>query len=127
MAALGKSFITCELQLAGPEYDRLQGFSSLPPAVAEQLFNCEPTDKDIRVLQALSPDMSAGKKASVTVDNSLSPTHTLLQVQCFDQKGLVYDIMRTSKDCDIQVLSHEFLSYCSTLAGYDCFIEHAEA
>ncbi|GMP89270.1 hypothetical protein CsSME_00040918 [Camellia sinensis var. sinensis] len=43
------------------------------------------------------------KNASVTADNSLSPAHTLLQIQCIDHKGLLYDIMRTLKDCNIQI------------------------
>lgn len=101
-AVLGESCISCELQLAGPEYECHQGVSSLSPAVAEELFRCELLDREIRS-QALSPDMAILKKASVTVDNSLSPAHTLLQIHCADHKGLLYDIMRTLKDCNIQV------------------------
>jgi len=37
------------------------------------------------------------------MDNSLSPVHTLIQIQCVDHKGLLYDIMRTLKDCSIQI------------------------
>lgn len=119
MAVLGKNFITSELQLAGPEYKQLEGLSSLPPAVAEELFSCKLSNRDIGVLQAVCPDMSTAEKASITVDNSMSPLHTLLQVQCVDQKGLVYDIMRTSKDFDIQVryLVLSFLACCSTLVS----------
>ena len=101
-AVLGDSCITCELQLAGPEYERHQGFTSLSPAVAKELFTCELSDKEIHS-QALSPDMTKLKKANVTVDNSLCPAHTLLQVHCADHKGLLYDVMRTLKDCNIQV------------------------
>ncbi len=118
MAVLGKNSITCEIQLAGPEYERLRGVSNLPPAVAEELFSCEPSDKDTSALQARSPSMKTVNKATITVDNLLSPVHTLLQIQCLDQKGLIYDVMRTLKDCDIQVLSHEFLACCLTLVGY---------
>ena len=42
---------------------------------------------------------------SVTMANSLSPAHTLIQMQCGHHKGLLYDILRTLKDCNIQVLS----------------------
>ena len=106
-AVLGESCISCELQLAGPEYECLQGISSPSPEVAKELFGYELSDKEIRS-QALSPDMSKLKKASVTVDNSLSPGHTLLQIHCADHKGLLYDIMRTLKDCNIQVWIYIF-------------------
>ncbi|KAM6597100.1 hypothetical protein CsatA_007624 [Cannabis sativa] len=100
---LGESCITCELQLAGPEYERHQGISSLSPVVAEEPFRCELSDREIHS-QALSPDMTKLKNANVTVDNSLSPAHTLLQIHCAEHKGLLYDIMRTSKDCSYRDL-----------------------
>ncbi|GMY08590.1 ACT domain-containing protein ACR9 [Fagus crenata] len=126
MAVLGKNSITCEIQLAGPEYERLRGVSNLPPAVAEELFSCEPSDKDTSVLQARSPSMKTVNKATITVDNLLSPVHTLLQIQCLDQKGLVYDVMRTLKDCDIQIVYGRF---CSSVKGYrnmDLFVQQTD-
>jgi len=107
MDALGERCISSELQLAGPEYGHLQGFSSLPPAFAEELFSSELLDK--LSLHPLSQDMTTLKTPTVTVDNSLSPVHTLLQIQCVDQKGLCYDIMRISKDSDIKVFCPELL------------------
>jgi hypothetical protein len=101
-AVFGESCISCELQLAGPEYECHQGISSLSPVVAEELFRCELPDEEI-CSQALSPDMTKLMKASVTIDNSLSPVHTLLQIHCADHKGLLYDILRPLKDCNIQV------------------------
>ena len=108
-AVLGESCIRCELQLAGPECDCHQGVSSLSPVVAEELFRFELSDKETR-LQALSPDMTKLKKANVVVDNSLSPAHTLLQIHCVDHKGLLYDIMRTLKDCNMKVWISIFLN-----------------
>jgi predicted amino acid-binding ACT domain protein len=98
---LGEDCISCELQLAGPEYESLQGFSALSQAVAEELFNCQvsPSNKESRS----ASDTKSKKGATITVDNVMSPAHTLLQIQCLDQKGLVYDILRTSKDCSIQI------------------------
>jgi hypothetical protein len=107
--ALGERCISSELQLSGPEYGHLQGFSSLPPAYSEELFGPELLDKVS--LHPLSQDMTTLKKPTVTVDNALSPVHTLLQIQCVDQKGLCYDIMRISKDSDIKVLSPTKLSF----------------
>lgn len=98
-----ESCISCELQLAGPEYESLQTFSSLPLAVAEELFSSELSEKEAG-MQALGTNKTTLKKATVKVDNLLSPAHTLLQIQCIDQKCLFYDILRTSKDFDIKVL-----------------------
>ena len=111
-AVLGESCIGCEFQLAD---DFQQGFSSLPPAVAEELFRPEISEGE-GGSQSLSPDMTKLKKVNVVVDNSLSPSQTLLQIHCVDQKGLLYDILRTLKDCSIQVP----VSYKS-LYGILCF------
>ncbi|CAN1329339.1 ACT domain-containing protein ACR9 [Linum perenne] len=110
-AVLGESCISCELDLAGTEYECLQGRASLCPAIADELFHCEITERETRS-QALSPDLIDLKKANVTVDNSLSPVHTLLQIHCLNHKGLLYDVMRTLKDCNIQVIPR-FLVYIS--------------
>lgn len=100
---LGESCISCKLQLAGPQYDSLQCVSSLSPRVAEELFRFTLSDNE-SCSQDLSPDIKELKKASVKTDNSLSPVHTLLQINCVDHMGLLYDIMRTLKDRNIQVL-----------------------
>ncbi|KAJ0046181.1 hypothetical protein Pint_06256 [Pistacia integerrima] len=105
MTVLGEYSISCELQLAGPEYESLQGFSSLPPAIAGELFYQLPDKEDCS--QALSMQTMTVNMATITVDNHLSPAHTLLQIKCADQKGLFYDILRTSKDLNIRVFSHE--------------------
>lgn len=101
-AVLQDSCISCELQLAGPEYEYNQGISSLSPVLADELFQCELSDNEVRS-QALSPDMKKLKNTNVTVDNLLSPSHTLLQIRCADHKGLLYDIMRTLKDMNLKV------------------------
>ncbi|KAF4358672.1 hypothetical protein F8388_005612 [Cannabis sativa] len=119
---LGESCITCELQLAGPEYERHQGISSLSPVVAEEPFRCELSDREIHS-QALSPDMTKLKNANVTVDNSLSPAHTLLQIHCADHKGLLYDIMRTLKDCSIQITYGRLSPSTKGYRDLDLFIQ----
>ena len=98
-AVLGESCISCEFQSAD---DFQQGFCSLPPAVADELFCPEMSEGEVGS-QSLSPDMTKLKKVNVVIDNSLSPSQTLLQIHCVDQKGLLYDILRTLKDCSIQV------------------------
>ncbi|KAE8680473.1 ACT domain-containing protein ACR9 [Hibiscus syriacus] len=107
-AVLGESCVSCELKLAGPEYEYHHAISSLSPSVAEELFRFELSDKE-SLLQALSSDMTRLKKANVVVDNSLSPAHTLLQISCVEHKGLFYDILRTLKDRNIKLMvcSHQ--------------------
>ncbi|XAR60556.1 [Protein-PII] uridylyltransferase [Bertholletia excelsa] len=124
-SVLGKTCISCELKLAGPQYDHHQS-SSLSPAISEELFRCELSDKKTSP-EALSPDMSKLKKASVTVDNSLSPGHTLLQIQCIDHKGLLYDIMRTLKDCNLQIAYGRFSSVAKGNRDLDLFIQQRDS
>lgn len=112
-AVLGDSCLSCELQLAGPEYEGFQqGFSCLPPSVAEELFSSNLSD-DESFLQALTPELTQLKKTKVSFDNSLSPAHTLLKIHCVDQKSLLYDITRTLKDFNIKVGSSCFILYSS--------------
>uniref|UniRef100_A0A6N2KMA1 ACT domain-containing protein ACR n=1 Tax=Salix viminalis TaxID=40686 RepID=A0A6N2KMA1_SALVM len=55
----------------------------------------------------------------LNMDNSLSPGHTLVQIVCQDHKGLLYDIMRTLKDYNIQISYGRF----STNRGRACDID----
>ncbi|EEF33924.1 ACT domain-containing protein ACR9 [Ricinus communis] len=116
--------ISCELQLAGPEYESLQAFSSLPLPIAEELFSCEQLEEKT-CSQALCTDTIADK-ATVTVDNNMSPAHTLLQLKCIDQKGLFYDILRTSKDCNIRVAYGRFSSSLKGYRNMDLFIQQTD-
>lgn len=107
---LGECCLSCELQIAGPEYDIQDGRSCISEEVAEELLSSKRLAKDDR-----SQTISGDEEASITVDNLLSPTHTLLQIQCLDQKGLIYDILKISKDCDIRVQPFYFFItfYCT--------------
>jgi hypothetical protein len=96
---LGPS-VTCEI-LSAEGFQ--QGFSSLPPTISEELFRLELDDCESS-LGTLSAEVKKVQKASIKFDNSLSPAHTLLQIICVDQKGLIYDMLRTLKDCNIKVL-----------------------
>ncbi|XP_043816934.1 ACT domain-containing protein ACR9 isoform X2 [Manihot esculenta] len=123
VSAFKEYCISCELQLAGPEYESLQAFSSLPQAIAAELFSCEPSEGK-SCTQAFCTDRAKAEKASVTMDNQLSPAHTVLQIQCIDQKGLLYDILRTSKDCNIQIAYGRFASNVKGCRNMDLFIQH---
>ncbi|XP_074350790.1 ACT domain-containing protein ACR9 [Apium graveolens] len=122
---IGEDCISCELELAGPEYESQLGLSSLSKAVCEELFCCELSDREA-CSQALSADITKVKKATITVDNHLSPAHTLLQIQCVDQKGLIYDILRTAKDCNIQVAYGRVPSSVKGYRTLDLFIQKSD-
>ncbi|KAL0436810.1 UNVERIFIED_CONTAM: ACT domain-containing protein ACR9 [Sesamum radiatum] len=120
---LGESCISCELQLAGPHCENLQGTSSLSSVAAEELFRFTLSEKEPRS-QALSQDITELKRASVKTDNSLSPAHTLLQINCVDHKGFLYDIMRTLKDCNIKIAYGRFSPVNKGRRELDLFIQH---
>ncbi|XP_051143480.1 ACT domain-containing protein ACR9 [Andrographis paniculata] len=122
---LGDSCISCELKLAGPQYDKLQSISSLSQHDAEEIFSFTLSEKELRS-QALSPDITELKRATVKTDNSLSPSHTLLQINCVDHKGFLYDIMRTLKDCNIKILYGRFSPVIKGRRELDLFIQNQD-
>ncbi|KAM7271236.1 hypothetical protein ACFE04_030450 [Oxalis oulophora] len=114
--AFKESCISCEIQLAGPQFQN--SFSSLPEAVADELFSTELSDNE-------SLDKASMKKTNITVDNQLSPAHSLFQIECVDQKGLFYDILRTSKDCNIQITYGRSSTSVKGFRHVDLFIQQA--
>ncbi|KAL6864663.1 hypothetical protein ACP4OV_015814 [Aristida adscensionis] len=115
IATLGPS-ISCEIL---PAEGFQQGFSSLPPKIAEELFRVELADSEI-YSSSLSAELKKMQTATINFDNSLSPSHTLLQIICANQKGLIYDILRTLKDCNIQVFYGRFRSDKKGSANKGC-------
>ncbi|KAJ6432916.1 hypothetical protein OIU84_020035 [Salix udensis] len=96
-----------------------QGSSFLPPAFTEDMFNLELPNKHRSGFLAPSP-------VSVTVDNTLSPSHTLVQILCNDHKGLIYDIMRTLKDYHIQISYGRFFANRKGNCEVDLFLMQAD-
>lgn len=89
--------ISCDIEKVGPEVAACsQSPTLLPPGITEDMFELEMHDQQQR--GSVPPD-----NVSIMLDNSLSPAHTLVQIVCQDHKGLLYDIMRTLKDYNIQV------------------------
>ncbi|XP_052156699.1 ACT domain-containing protein ACR9 isoform X1 [Oryza glaberrima] len=121
IATLGPS-ISCEILLAEGFQ---QGFSSLPPTISEELFRLELADGD-NCSRSICAEMKRMQKATINFDNTLSPAHTLLQINCADQKGLLYDILRTMKDCSIQVTYGRFWSDKKGFREVDLFIKQAD-
>jgi UTP:GlnB (protein PII) uridylyltransferase len=100
-SVLGDSVTSCEIDSATEDMSScLQASALLSPLVLQQMF-------DIDLIEEQLSHSRSNTSMSVTMDNSLSPVHTLIQIQCVDHKGLLYDIMRTLKDCSIQVTTVE--------------------
>ncbi|KAJ6717610.1 ACT DOMAIN-CONTAINING PROTEIN ACR10-LIKE [Salix purpurea] len=117
---LGKALISCEIELAGAKVTACsQGSSFLPPAFTEDMFNLELPNKHRGGFLAPNP-------VSVTVDNTLSPSHTLIQILCNDHKGLIYDIMRTLKDYHIQISYGRFFANRKGNCEVDLFLMQAD-
>ena len=96
-AVLGDALINCEIDVAGAEVTACsQGSPYLPSEICEEMFSLELPDNNFN-------GFLTSNSISVTMDNKLSPSHTLVQILCQDHKGLIYDIMRTLKDYNIQV------------------------
>ncbi|KAF5766951.1 putative ACT domain-containing protein ACR1-12 [Helianthus annuus] len=119
---LGECCISCELQLAGPEFKYQQGFSSISEEVADELFSCELSAKE-DCSQTINKAVSGDKKAVINVDNLMSPAHTLLQIQCLDQKALIYDILKISKDCNIRIAYGRISTSVKGYRSLDLFIQ----
>jgi hypothetical protein len=104
---LGDTCSRCDLNQAGPECGGL-GCAPLPLQVANDLFTevsiplvTEKDDGEGGDLTCLD-----GAHTVVTLDNSISPVHSLLQVTRKNRKGLLYDCLRTLKDMKLQVGFH---------------------
>ena len=99
---LGDAISSCEIEMVGPEIAACsQGSSFLPPAITEDKFNSYLDEQQSGSLPS--------NGVSINMDNSLSPGHTLVQIVCQDHKGLLYDIMRTLKEFNMQVTYFESL------------------
>ena len=95
---LGDSMLNCEIERVGSEITACsQASSFLPSAITEDTFVLEMPNQ-------LPSGSLTSSSVSINFDNSLSPAHTLVQIICHDHKGLLYDIMRTLKDYNIQVM-----------------------
>lgn len=106
-AVLGDSCTNVDIRSAGYKHDGVLAISSRSLTAAGELFQTELSKQEDHS-HALSPDVKKLKRASVMIDNSLSPAHSLLQINCVDHKGFLYDIMRVLKDFDIQIAYGRF-------------------
>ncbi|KAI8563269.1 hypothetical protein RHMOL_Rhmol03G0099700 [Rhododendron molle] len=115
---LGDAMLSCEIEMVGPEITACsQRPSFLPPAITDDKLN-----SDIDERQRGSPPSSV----TIDMDNSLSPSHTLVQIVCQDHKGLLYDLMRILKDYNIQISYGRFTTKQTRKCELDLFIMQAD-
>ncbi|KAJ9548292.1 hypothetical protein OSB04_020835 [Centaurea solstitialis] len=124
-AVLGESCTNVDIRSAGYKHEGLLAISSLSLTAAGELFQTELSQKEEHS-HALSPDVKKLKRANVLIDNSLSPAHSLLQINCVDHKGFLYDIMRVLKDFDIQIAYGRFSPVNKGHRDLDLFIRQRD-
>ncbi|KAK4799740.1 hypothetical protein SAY86_025105 [Trapa natans] len=119
-SAIGDAMISCEIERVGSEVAACsQAASFLPSAITDYVFQREIPAK-------LLDGLITTEDISVKMDNLLSPSHTLVQIICQDHKGLLYDIMRTMKDFNIQISYGRFLLRQRKSCELDFFIMQAD-
>ncbi|PON49033.1 ACT domain containing protein [Parasponia andersonii] len=116
---LGDAMISCEIEKVGPGITACSQASFLPSAITEDTFVLEMPNQ-------LPSGSLTSSNVSIIFDNSLSPAHTLVQIICQDHKGLLYDIMRTFKDYNIQISYGRFTIKQRRHCEIDLFIVQAD-
>ncbi|XP_010505230.1 PREDICTED: ACT domain-containing protein ACR10 isoform X1 [Camelina sativa] len=115
--AIGDSLISYDIELVGSEITARSQASS---SVAETLFSSDVSGEQP------SGGLHTSSNVSISVDNSLSPAHTLIHITCQDHKGLLYDIMRTFKDFNIQISYGRFTIKRGRNCEIDLFIVQSD-
>ncbi|KAJ7976904.1 ACT domain-containing protein [Quillaja saponaria] len=119
-AVLEDTLVSFEIEMVGPEIAACMLASSfLPSAITEDMFDLELSDE-------LPSGILTSESVSISMDNLLSPAHTLVQLVCQNHKGLLYDIMRTLKDYNIQISYGRFSTKPRRNCEIDLFIMQAD-
>ncbi|KAJ3693060.1 hypothetical protein LUZ60_012155 [Juncus effusus] len=127
-SVLGDSITSCDISLADHQMSALLSPSSSPlpsPIKLDMLDNNCDSSLPRNCNIARNSLLRNGKGEwglRVEADNELSPGHTLIQIQCGDHKGLLYDIMRTLKDCSIQLSYGRFYTSQNGSCEIDLFV-----
>lgn len=100
---LGDLCSFCEINPAGPECGGLTCFP-LPASMTKEIFYDDPaTFEQDHSRNEKDHSRTEANRVVVTIDNSTSPVHSLLQLSCKSRKGLLYDCLRTVKDFNLKV------------------------
>ncbi|KAK6943879.1 hypothetical protein RJ641_024981, partial [Dillenia turbinata] len=118
-AMVGEAMISCEIEMVGPEVTACSQVSFLPAEITEEVFDADTPYEQLN-------GSFTSNRVSIAMDNSLSPAHTLIQMVCQDHKGLVYDILRTLKDYNIQLSFGRFTEKKRGTCEVDLFIVQSD-
>lgn len=113
------ALLSCEIVLASLDVTASQGSLFLPSDIMDNIFSLELSNEH----HSGSLDSSG---VSIVIENSLSRGHTLLQILCQDHKGLMYDIMRTLKDYNIQTSYGRFFEKSNGNCELDLFVVQSD-
>jgi len=101
----GDAYSFYQISSAGSEDGVLDCFP-LPTSVTEEIFwDYPPTfEQDgTRSEKGYIKNRNLSNRVVVTIDNSTSPAHSLLQISCKSRKGLLYDCLRIVKNLNLKV------------------------
>ncbi|XP_024391113.1 ACT domain-containing protein ACR9 isoform X2 [Physcomitrium patens] len=102
---LGEPCSLCEISLAGSECGGLTCFP-LPATITKDIFYEDPATFEkgnTKSEKINSRSEHHANEVVVTVENSTSPVHSLVQLTCKSRKSLLYDCLRTVKDFSLKV------------------------
>lgn len=87
--------------------------SNLPQLIAQALAGSLPLARELpkRRMVARTPDVAV--RPAVMIDNDMSATASVIEVNARDRIGLLYDILRTLDDAQLQVISAHVATYGS--------------
>ncbi|KAG4215987.1 hypothetical protein ERO13_A01G213000v2 [Gossypium hirsutum] len=131
-------FVTDTRELLHTKMRQKETYEALVDVMQAAIISCniEKVGPEVTACSQASPFLSSAitndvvlctsNNVSVTMDNSFSPAHTLVQIVCQDHKGLLYDIMRTLKDYNIQISYGRFYIKQGRKCEIDLFITQAD-
>lgn len=112
--------MNCVLEGKVPAPNGLALSTAMPTTVEEYLL-----PEKLRDIWSdkLIPAEKVVSTVDVTVDNSMSPAHSLLQIKAKDRKGLLYDCLRLLKDHRLQVSYGRIATSEESTCMIDMFIQ----
>eukprot|EP00850_Spirogloea_muscicola_P020924 SM000230S07360 [mRNA] locus=s230:179037:181919:- [translate_table: standard] len=120
---LGDPSTRCELSAAGALAQDCALALVMPPSVEHSLFLEKEQGSDY---DELEPGEKVVSPVPVTLDNGLSPAHSVIQIVARERKGLLYDCLRALKDVRLQVAFGRTMSNEHGMCDMDMFVQQMD-
>eukprot|EP00850_Spirogloea_muscicola_P006320 SM000030S11329 [mRNA] locus=s30:95988:98609:- [translate_table: standard] len=120
---LGDPSTRCELSAAGALAQDCALALVMPPSVEHSLFLEKEHGSDY---DELEPGEKVVSPVPVTLDNGLSPAHSVIQIVARERKGLLYDCLRSLKDVHLQVAFGRTMSNEHSMCDMDMFVQQMD-